>query len=190
MAELCKAIVRQALQHAYRAFQPVVGVKIRYVSVPKYEVHEVRAARDYDKGLLMLVPLSPCLGVCMPNKVPSTAVVVKSVPLCPPDHVFFIAPFACMSRPIKPTAPYWAIPVGCQASLAHGSAVIHVESTSETGEPSKYSVKLPVLYNKNPVKKGDVLTRPDPASAASPSAIKRSASSSTAAAKKRQRSAN
>ena len=179
LLEKGKASLRESLCGAYQLFEKRVDVVINYTVSPKVGTVSVVANRKYDKGQLILIPLSNTVGVCLPNKLPKTAGLVRvpSLDNLPVGHMAYISPsihFAKQGGPKKEAfnPPYWCIPEASDTDVPNmfpGQLKAEVTvSVDAFGKPVKTKVVLPMLYNKGgDIAKGDTLLRPSKGSAAS-----------------------
>ncbi|CAK0859387.1 unnamed protein product [Prorocentrum cordatum] len=124
LVDLHKALssAKDALHFAFRAESTDVAVVIHHEVLPsaKTEVEQVVAQHKYEKGKLILVPLSTACCACAKLRVPPNAVEFPVVQGMPDGVVAYVAPtqvwphVAAASGGKKRAfiAPYWAVPAG------------------------------------------------------------------------------
>lgn len=203
---------------AYAAYESDVDIKIVYVVKPRPSVIRVLACKDYAKGELVLVPLSPSVGAN--TKLPSTALPVSGFGT-PAGTTAYIVPHlvlpkalglpSCSKDKESSVVPYWCVPEledeAQEGNMRPGVLKIQVDSSSSQWAESvarKTEVLIPVLINRRKVSKGEALIRsdppekedapkrkacPSPKPVVPPKAAPKSAAAKPAAAKKRQSSA-
>eukprot|EP00959_Pyramimonas_sp_CCMP1952_P008259 172721-Pyramimonas_sp.AAC.1 len=90
MLNNAKSTLFLGLLHAYQFFEKLVEVKVLFAEQPKPAVKGAVALRRYEKGQLLLVPLSSTIFVAA--KVPPSGTQIPSIPGIPDNQCAYVVP--------------------------------------------------------------------------------------------------
>ena len=145
--------VRKAVCTAYGAHQQDVCVTI----ITKKGAKGVVASKDYSKGALHLVPLTPNLGCG--SKIPASAVEVPGAkPKHDPSQCIYLNP-KVEPKAIRFKVPFWYVagsPDNDVCNMARSEEVVTL-TDSIGGRSSSTVYKVPVLVNRKAIKAGSEL---------------------------------
>eukprot|EP00959_Pyramimonas_sp_CCMP1952_P211743 4431055-Pyramimonas_sp.AAC.1 len=175
------AVAKDGLFQACRSDGARAHVEVHYVETStnnKVEIDKVVAKDRFDKGKLVLVPLSHNINICPDSKVPSSSVVFPVFKDLPSGYKVYVTssqmwPTAVakaekMGAPKKRqfVAAYWTIPTAAapnEGNMTTGVVKVDVDKyTSSSSGDCKSQISVPCLVNTRVVKDGDMLFRVSP----------------------------
>ena len=150
--------MRLALIDAYTA--KIKRTKVHILVSGK--TRTVHADSDYEPQTLVLIPLSPILGISTTGKIPANAVEVLTPSSCDSLKIY-VAPKCDTSKPqpgVKQfVAPYWCVR-GSDAQFANMELMtMSVELQTTTSKKNIVEIDIPCLVNDKKVSQGDELVK-------------------------------
>ncbi len=168
-------MTREALHAAFVQLVGKADVTVHFVPGNKASVDHVCTEKEYDKGALVLVPLSPNIGITS-GKVPAGAVVVPCAKLTPHGHTVYISQKTDVAKRAQSSseeskgkfvARFWCISVSPDSAAINTSpstlsvklsaSVEHKQA--DEGNATEIVITVPTLVNKKALAQGDQLFR-------------------------------